>query len=79
MEYAGYGQLAAAGWNTVAKKILTQYDTFTKKDKDGKPVLNGDRHGWAKDSANSLVTGMLTFGKDMLPKYVSLGLKPTRS
>jgi hypothetical protein len=66
----GYGQLAAFGWNTVAKKILVNYDTFKEVGEGGKRIdkLNGDRSGWAKDGVNGFVTGMIGIGKDALPK-----------
>lgn len=46
-----YGQLAAFGWNKIAKALFT----------------DANNHGWTKDAVNSIVGGMTTLGKDLLP------------
>jgi hypothetical protein len=57
------------------KDVLKNVGPFSKtkvvKDAEGNDMtvveLDGNKHGWAKDGVNSMVTGLLTFGKDALP------------
>lgn len=68
---SGYGQIAAGLWNVALKKVLVNYKAFNTGTSHD-PKLDGDRHGWSKDGVNTMVTGMLSLGKDLLPKCVFL-------